>query len=151
MQNKDIIQKVCDIITPVLGELKLWDVEIVKEGPNLYLRVYIDKDGGVGIGDCEYISKHLSNALDELNPIETPYMLEVSSPGINRALKKPSDFLCYIGHTVDIKLYKPVNKTKLFQGVLDKYENDTITITDSKTIYHFNKKDVASCRLSVMF
>ena len=148
MQNKEIIQKVHDILTPVMGELKLWDIELVKEGPGLYLRVYIDKEGGIGIEDCEYISRHLSEALDKIDPIRDPYMLEVSSPGINRALKRDSDFLQYIGHAVDIKLYKPINKTKQFRGVLDKYENEVITIKDNKTTYQFNKKDIAGCRLA---
>lgn len=152
MTHKDIIKKVYDILNPVvLSDIQIWDIEIVKEGAAIYLRVYIDKDKGVSIKDCEYISKHLSKELDILDPIESPYILEVSSAGINRALKKDSHFEQYIGHMVDIKLYKPIGKTKQIQGILSKHENNILTITDNKTTHKFDKKDIAVCKLAVVF
>ena len=166
MTQKEVVKKVYEILEPVLPEkgLSLWDVEMVKEGKNLYLRVYIDKpddapnpDGtknGIGIDDCEFVSRYLSTKLDELDPIEAPYMLEVSSPGINRALKKDSDYMRYIGHKVDIKLFKPhqTKNTKTFEEVtLKSYTNETVTISIDTEEYSFDKKDIASCRLTVIF
>ncbi|MCL1935144.1 MAG: ribosome maturation factor RimP [Defluviitaleaceae bacterium] len=153
MTNKDIISKIYDILEPVLNvsEIKIWDIEMVKEGKNLYLRVYIDKDNGVSIDDCEYISKYISNYLDEIDPIEDPYILEVSSPGINRLLKKESDFLLYIGSEVDVKLYKMLDGSKLYTGILEKYENETVTINCNNKIYSFTKKDIASVRIAITF
>lgn len=150
MTHKDVIELVNNLLQPVLNGLNLWDVELVKEGKNLFLRVYIDKKGGVNIEDCERISKHISQTLDEIDPIKDPYILEVSSPGINRSLKKESDYLQFIGHIVDVKLYKPINKNKIFQGVLSNYENGIITIKDDESTHSFQKTDIASCRLSVI-
>lgn len=154
MNNKDTIENVKKILEPITLEnsLELWDIELTKEGPNLYLRVFIDKESGVTIDDCELISRFLSQKLDELDPVKQPYMLEVSSPGINRALKKDSDFIRYIGEVVDIKLYKAKDKVKEFQGELDSFENDIITIIDvNDNTYSFSKKEVAICRLAVIF
>ena len=156
MTQKEVIKKVEELLAKALPEknLTLWDVEMVKEGKNLYLRVYIDKEEGVGISDCEFTSRYLSQALDELDPIEAPYMLEVSSPGINRVLKRDSDFVRYIGHLADIKLFKPHETTnqKESQGTIQAFANETLTITtqDGKTL-HFNKKEIAKARLSVSF
>lgn len=151
MSNQNIIDLVSSLLESRLEDLNLWDIELVKEGPNLVLRVFIDKDGGVGISDCERISKFLSYELDLADPIKNPYMLEVSSPGINRALKRDEDFIKYIGHMADVKLYKAFNKKKEYTGQIKNYENNALTIEANKEIYHFNKKDIASCRLAVIF
>lgn len=154
MRNKETVSKVLEILEPVLTEnkLELWDVELVKEGQNLYLRVFIDKEGGVGIDDCEMVSRFLGGKLDELDPVSDPYMLEVSSPGINRELKRDSDFVRYIGEVVDIKLYKAQNKTKKFQGKIKSFENQVLVIThESGQDYSFERKDIAICRIAVLF
>ena len=154
MKNKEAVSKISEVLKPMLTEnnLELWDIELVKEGQNLYLRVFIDKEGGVGIEDCEMISRFLSQKLDELDPVSDPYMLEVSSPGINRELKRDSDFVRYIGEVVDIKLYKGQNKTKKFQGKIKSFENQVLVITDeSKEEYSFERKDIAICRIAVLF
>jgi len=155
LKNKDVVKTVEELLTPMLPEheLDLWDVELVKEGANLYLRVYIDKkEGSIGIDHCEVVSRFLSTHLDQMDPIGNPYILEVSSPGINRTLKWDRDFLRFCGHIVDIMLYKARDKVKEFQGELISYENDSITIKDDKDITHsFDKQEVSICRLAVIF
>jgi len=156
LAKTQVIEQVTKILTPILEEnnLELWDVELVKEGQNLYLRVYIDKEPSVSLDDCTMVSRFLSKELDTLDPIENPYMLEVSSPGIGRTLRRDKDFLKYIGHTVDIKLYKARDKQKEFRGELISYkpEEDIITIKDHKDqIINFSKKEVAICKLAILF
>ena len=131
----------------------LWDVEYVKEAGAWYLRVLIDKEGGVDILDCEAISRKLSDLLDEADPIEGSYTLEVGSAGAERALKRPSDFQRYLGSPVLVKLYKPVDGRKEIPGILSAYnESDgSLTVDLNGAAYTFGKKDVALCRLRVEF
>jgi len=132
--------------------LGLWAVEYVKEAGYWYLRVYIDKEGGVGIDDCEAVSRKLESLLDTRDFIDTAYMLEVSSPGIDRVLKRPEDFERYAGECVDVKLYKAVNKAKSFQGKLLGLRGTVIAIeTDDGQTLEFDQSAVASCRLAVIF
>ncbi len=108
----------------------IYDVEYVKEGGDRYLRVYADKeDGGITIDECEIISRSLGEKLDEINPIKENYILEVSSPGIERKLKTPEHFNKYIGETIDVGLYKAVNKSKVFIGKLENYVDGKIIVT----------------------
>lgn len=147
-------KKIESIILPlILNEnIELVDLEFLKEGPNWFLRVYIDKEGGVTIEDCETISRLIEKKLDDNDPIEQPYILEVSSPGIDRPLKKDEDFIKYKGEIVDIKLYKLLNGTKEFQGELLGLCDDVISIVDEEgTEFNFSKKDVALTRLAVIF
>lgn len=147
-------KKVLAILEPILEEkaLELADLEFVKEGPNWYLRVYIDKDGGVTIEDCENVSRILEKKLDETDPIEQAYILEVSSPGIDRPLKKPEHFEKYIGEIIDIKLYKPLEGKKEYQGELKQFDNGVITIIEEDgTEKQFIQKETASIRLAVIF
>ncbi len=147
-------KKVLAILEPILEEkaLELADLEFVKEGPNWYLRVYIDKDGGVTIEDCENVSRILEKKLDETDPIEQAYILEVSSPGIDRPLKKPEHFEKYIGEIIDIKLYKPLEGKKEYQGELKQFDNGVITIIEEDgTEKQFIQKETASVRLAVIF
>lgn len=147
-------KKVEALVLPIVEEknFELVDVEFVKEGPNWYLRIYIDKEGGVDINDCEYVSRTLEAKLDEADPIEQAYILEVSSPGIDRPLKKESDFVKYAGEIVDVKLYKAFEGSKEYQGALKGLENNIVTITDEncKDI-SFDRKDIAGIRLAVIF
>ena len=145
--------KVTDIVAalaaPVVEEqgCTLWDVEYVREGGEWFLRLYIDKAEGVSIQDCEAISRPVSDLLDEADPIEGSYTFEVSSAGLERALKKPEHFAACMGQTVDLKLYRPVEGSKERTGVLENYEDGAVTI-DGVT---FEKKDVAAVRLHVTF
>ena len=126
----------------------LWDVEYVKEAGTWYLRVYIDKEGGVSINDCEAVSRPLSDKLDEADPIEGSYTLEVSSAGATRVLKKPEHFAAFLGSEVEVRLYRPRDGKKEFVGVLAGYENGDVLLEGG---VRFAKKDVAQTRLHVTF
>ena len=128
------------------------DVEYVKEAGTNYLRVYIDKEGGITIDDCEIISRALSDLLDEKDYINEAYILEVSSPGLGRPLKKDKDFARSIGEEVDVKLFKPIEKQKEFSGILESYNDTEVTIRlDEDTVMNFNRKDIALIRLAFDF
>ena len=150
-----VAETVRTLITPVaesLGYL-LWNVEYVKEAGTWYLRVLIDKEGGVDILDCEAISRKLSDLLDEADPIDGSYTLEVGSAGAERALKRPGDFQRYIGSPVLVKLYRAQDGHKEFAGHLAAYDEASgdVTITVGREEMTFIKKDVALVRLRVEF
>lgn len=141
------------LLTPIVEAkgIDIYDVEYVKEGSDWYLRAYIDKPGGVDINDCETVSRALSDALDKEDFIEEAYILEVSSPGLGRTLKKDKHLLKSLGEEVEVKTYKPVDDCKEFSGILKAYDDKTITIeTDNKEIC-FAKSDVALIRLALDF
>ena len=125
----------------------LWDVEYVREAGQWFLRVYIDKPEGISINDCEAVSCPLSDALDEADPIQGSYTFEVSSAGLDRALKKPEHFAQCMGRKVDVKLYRPINGRKEAAGTLTAYEDGSVTVDGVR----FEKKDVAQVRLHVEF
>ncbi len=128
------------------------DVEYVKEAGEYYLRVYIDKEEGISLNECELVSRELSPILDEKDPIKENYFLEVSSPGLDRALKKDRDFVRYQGRDVDLKLYKPLNGCKQFEGELvGLTEDNNIKIIVNGKEMEFNRKDVAIVRLAIKF
>ena len=130
--------------------VELWDVEYVKEAGQWFLRVYLDKDGGVGINDCEAFSRALDPILDEKDPIPDSYVFEVGSPGIERALKRPSDFERFMGSPVTVKLYSPKNGKKEFIGTLSGYADGQLTVTaPDGTQNTFDKKEYAGVRLRI--
>jgi ribosome maturation factor RimP len=153
MADNNVVSKVAKLLEPILKELELdlFDLIFVKEGNNWYLRIFIDKDYGVDINDCENTSRAIEKILDEKDFITQSYILEVSSPGIDRPLRNQEDFDKFSGEVIDIKLYKALNKRKEFQGVLIGLANDEISIQEDKEILKFDKKDVASCKLAVIF
>ena len=132
-------------------------MEFLKEGRDWFLRVYIDKKEGqqeeyVSTDDCEKVSRFLSDELDRLDPIEQNYYLEVSSPGLDRALLKDSDYARFAGRLVDLSLYKAVNGSKAFQGILVGLADDKIIIKDEKEVeMQFDRAQVAKTRLAVVF
>lgn len=135
MAKKEIYeQKTEALILPLIEEhhFELVDVEYVKEGSTWYLRVYIDKEGGIAIDDCEVISRALSDMLDRDDFIEDSYVLEVSSPGLGRPLKKDKDFVRSMGEEVEIRLYRAMNKQKEFVGLLKDFSKTTVTIEDGE-------------------
>ena len=140
-------------LLPVLAEhnFELWDVEYVKEAGTWYLRAYIDKEGGIAVDDCEVISRILSDWLDQTDFIEDSYILEVSSPGLGRPLKKESDFERSIGEEVEIRLYKALNKQKEFTGILKAYDKETVTIETAEGELVFDRPDIALIRLAFDF
>ena len=152
---KKITELTAELAAPAIAEqgCTLWDVEYVKEAGTWYLRILLDKEGGVDILDCEEISRKVSDLLDEADPIEGSYTLEVGSAGAERALKRPGDFQRYLGSAVLVKLYRNQDGRKEFPGVLAGYDEDTgdVTITVGKQEMTFAKKDIALVRLRVEF
>ncbi len=147
-------QKTEEILIPIVEEygFELVDVEYVKEGGTWYLRAYIDKPGGISIDDCEVVSRRLSDILDEKDYIDDSYIMEVSSPGLGRPLKKEKDFKRSLGKEVEIRTYRMIDKQKEFTGVLKDYDNDTVTIAlDEETTKTFDKGDIALIRLAFDF
>ena len=138
---------------PVIAEqgCTLWDVEYVKEAGTWYLRAYIDKEGGIAVDDCEVISRILSDWLDQTDFIEDSYILEVSSPGLGRPLKKERDFERSLGEEVEIRLYKALNKQKEFTGILKAYDKETVTIETAEGELVFDRPDIALIRLAFDF
>lgn len=130
MKKTEIEQHCTELVTPIIEEnnFELVDVEYVKEGSDYYLRVYADKEGGINIDDCVLISRALEAKLDEADKVKEAYILEVSSPGLTRPLKKDKDFKRSIGRLVDIKMYKAVNGSKELCGTLEDYTDVTVTI-----------------------
>ena len=152
---KKITELPAELAAPAIEKqgCELWDVEYVKEGGTWYLRVLLDKEGGVDILDCESISRELSDALDEGDPLEGSYTLEVGAAGAERSLKRPGDFERFMGSPVLEKLYRPQNGSKEFAGHLAGYNAETgdVTVTVGKEELTFVKKDVALVRLRVEF
>ena len=159
IEGGDTVAKVTELTAELAGPIAagngctLWDVEYVKEAGAWYLRVYIDKAGGVSIDDCEAVARPLSDALDEADPIEGSYTLEVSSAGADRALKKPEHFRQFLGEQVDVKLYRAREGRKEFAGYLKGYDEATgdVTVTVGSQDLVFPKKETALIRLRVEF
>ena len=149
--------KVTDIVTQIAQPIveahgcTLWDVEYVREGSERFLRLYLDKDGGVDITDCEAISRAVDPILDEKDPIPESYHFEVCSAGLERALKRPSDFERFMGSLITVKLYRPRNGLKELPGILRGYEDGKITVEAGKETIEFQKSEVALVRLRVEF
>lgn len=152
-KRADIESRVESMVMPIIeeGNFELVDVEYVKEGANYYLRVYADKEGGINIDDCVTISRALEAKLDEDDFIFDAYILEVSSPGLGRPLKKEKDFKRSIGKEIDIKLYKAIDKQKEFTGILTGYTDDEITLEIDGNEQKFARKDLALIRLALNF
>ena len=129
----------------------LWDVEYVREGSERFLRLYIEKEGGVDINDCEAISRAVDPILDEKDPIKESYHFEVCSAGLERALKRPSDFERFMGSAIMVKLYRPRNGLKEIPCVLRGYEDGKVTVEAGKETITFEKSEVALVRLRVEF
>ena len=138
---------------PVVEEkgCTLWDVEYVREGSERFLRLYIDKDGGVDINDCEAVHRAIDPILDEKDPIAESYHFEVCSAGLERALKRPGDFEQFMGSAVTVKLYRPRNGLKEIPGILRGYEEGKVTVEAGKETITFEKSEVALVRLRVEF
>ncbi|RRJ65396.1 ribosome maturation factor RimP [Paenibacillus oralis] len=153
MSTPKIKATVEQMVTPYLEEhgFELVDVEYVKEGSNWFLRVFVDKDGGIDIDDCGRISEYLSEKLDENDPIPSAYFLEVSSPGAERPLKKAEDVLKAVGKDVFVTTYEPVGGLKEFEGRLLSFENDELVVEVGKKSHTIPYSKVASARLAIIF
>ena len=148
-----LTDRVSALVRPVVEEegCSLWDVEYVREAGTWYLRVFIDRDGGVGIDDCERISRRLDPILDEEDPIPDSYVFEVGSAGAERELKRPSDFEQFLGHEVELRLYRPMDGKKSFAGTLAGYDDGNVTITVGEEALTFEKQQIAKVNLHVSF
>ena len=148
-----ITDQVAAFAKPVVENFgcELWDVEYVREGSERYLRLYIDKDGGIDIEDCEKIHRAMDPILDEKDPIAESYHFEVCSAGLERPLKRASDFEKFIGSPILVKLYRPRNGLKELPGILRGYEEGRVTVEAGKETITFEKSEVALVRLRVEF
>ncbi len=147
-------QKTEELLTPIVTRhsFELVDVEYVKEGGQWYLRVYIDKPGGITVDDCEIVSREFSDILDEKDYIEDSYIFEVSSPGLGRPLKKEKDFQRSLGKEVEIRTYRALDHQKEFVGILKDYDKNQVTIeTQPGTVQTFEKSEIALIRLAFDF
>jgi len=142
------------LLQPIIDShgFELVDVEYVKEAGTWYLRVYIDKPGGITVDDCEVVSRTFSDILDEKDYIEDTYIFEVSSPGLGRPLKKEKDFARSIGEEVEIRTYRAIDRQKEFIGILKEYDKDTVTIEyEDETTQVFERTEIALIRLALHF
>ena len=148
-----VTELVAQFASPIVESFgcELWDVEYVREGSERFLRVYIDKEGGIDIDDCEKIHRALDPVLDEKDPIAESYYFEVCSAGLERALKRPSDFAKFMGSAITVKLYRPRNGLKEIPCVLRGYEDGRVTVEAGKETITFEKSEVALVRLRVEF
>ncbi len=148
-----VTEEVTQFAKPIVEEkgCRLWDVEYVREGSERYLRLYIDKDGGVDIDDCEAVHRAVDPILDEKDPISESYHFEVCSAGLERALKRPGDFEQFMGSPILVKLYRPKNGLKEIPGVLRGYDEGRVTVEAGKESITFEKSEVALVRLRVEF
>lgn len=154
-----VVETVTDLVTPILQDhdFYLYDLEFVKEGKSWYLRVYIDKDGGITLEDCALVSDELSEALDnaEPDPIPQAYFLEVSSPGAERPLKKEEDYQRAIDHYIHISLYQQINGQKVYEGTLTQLSNKEITLDYLDKTRHrqitIDRQKIAQARLAIKF
>ncbi|MDE6698129.1 MAG: ribosome maturation factor RimP [Lachnospiraceae bacterium] len=155
MSKREEYEKLAEeLVMPIINEnnFELIDVEYVKEASNYYLRFYIDKEGGITVDDCEIVSRALGDLLDEKDFIEESYILEVSSPGLGRPLKKEKDFKRSLGMEVEIHLYKAVDRQKDYTGVLTAYTDNDVTISiDEEKEMKFERKAIALIRLAFDF
>lgn len=154
MTNRERIETmVTELAQPIVNELgvEIWDVEYVKELNQFYLRIYIDKEGGVNILDCENVSRAIDALLEEKDLIKEAYIFEVSSPGLDRPLKKDNDYARSIGKEVEFKLYKAVDGQKEFVGTLQAYTKETVDVLIDNETKTFERKSLALIRLYVSF
>jgi ribosome maturation factor RimP len=155
--SKKVTEITSELVTPILDELnlELVEVEFKKEGPNWFLRIFIDSDTGVDLEDCGVVSEKLSEKLDELDPIQQAYFLEVSSPGAERPLKKEKDITKAIGKNVYVTTYEPVDGEKTFEGKLINFNGENleieVKIKTRKKVYTIPYAKVANARLAIIF
>lgn len=153
-KHEFVEQKTEELIAPIIEahHFELVDVEYVKEGSMKYLRVYIDKEGGITVDDCEVISREFNDILDREDYVDEAYVFEVSSPGLGRPLKKDKDFARSLGDEVEVRLFKALNKKKEYTGILKSYDEQTVTITteDEEDVV-FERASIALIRLAFDF
>ena len=148
MAKINIESKVEKLLQPIITDLNytLYDVQYQKEGKDYYLRITIDKPGGIGISDCEKVNDAINDVLDEADLISESYFLEVSSPGIERTLRKPGHYEAQIGNMINIKLFKPIEKQKEFIGILEKYSENELELRIDDELLKFDMSNIATAK-----
>lgn len=151
--KKKVEEIVYDLSKPVVDRqgFELVDVEYLKEGSDWYLRIYIDKDGGIAIDDCKSVSEEISDLLDEIDPIDHTYIFEVSSPGIERPLKNERDYIKSLNKEVEVKFYKPFDGKKTLEGLLIGYTDKNVTIDINGKQFDINKEIIALIKPLIKF
>jgi len=146
-------QEIIKLVNPIIERknINLWDIEFKKEGPSYVLRIFLDKDDGIGITDCEEVSRELSDVLDEIDPIPQEYMLEVSSAGLDRIIKYDDHFVKCQGKNVDVKLFASVNGLKEFSAKLIRHTQESVILEVDGNEMEFPKNKISSIRLTVEF
>ncbi len=152
-RSSDYEKKTTEFVLPILEKkgFELYDVEYVKEGSDYYLRIFIDKEGGITINDCVDVTREMNEILDREDYIKDAFIFEVSSPGLDRPLKKDKDFDRNIGKQVEIKTFKPFDKQKEFTGILKSHDETSVTIEFEDGDFTFLKKDLSMIRLAIDF
>lgn len=147
------VKRTEELVQPLLDKRNfgLWDVEYVKEGQDYFLRIFIDKPGGITIDDCVDVSREMNEILDREDYISDPYTFEVSSPGLGRQIKNDRQLEKSIGEEVELRTYKAIDKQKQFEGVLVKFDKDTVTITMDDEEKSFSRKDISTIRYALDF
>lgn len=143
---------VWEAVEPIVESFgcSIYDVEYVKEGQNYFLRIFIDKEGGVSTDDCEKVSRGIDPVLDELDPIENAYYLEISSPGLDRKLSRKEHFESAVGKSIDIKLFSPINGSKEITGILKSFDSNIISVETDSGIIEIEKQKASVVRLTVI-
>jgi len=147
------VKRTEELVMPLLEKraFELWDVEYVKEGADYFLRIYIDKPGGITIDDCVDVSREMNEILDREDYISDPYTFEVSSPGLGRQIKNDRQMEKSIGEDVELRTYKAFDKQKQFEGILVKFDKDTVTIQVENEEKTFSRKDISVLRYAIDF
>ena len=148
---KNIAEQVWDFLLPVVNNLGyyLWDVEYVKEGSECYLRINIDSEDGITLDDCEIVHRAIDPVIDEHDPIENAYHLEVSSPGIERVLRREDHIEAFAGEEVEVKLFAPLDGKKSFRGILGGIKDGVVTVTVGEQTYEIEHKKIS--RMTTVF
>lgn len=150
MEFSGTAKRVYDVIAPIADELglEIWDIRYVKEGSAWFLRIFIDKDGGIDINDCENLSRAIDEPLDKADPIKESYYLEVSSPGLGRELTRPEHFAKFVGEEITVKLIRPKDGEREFVGVLKSEQSGTVTIQTENGEISFEKGEINKVKLN---
>lgn len=153
MAKRKVEDIVYELAKPIIdrNNFELVEIEYKKEGADWYLRVYLDKEGGITINDCQSVSEELSDLLDEADPIEQSYIFEVSSPGVERPLKTDRDYEKNNGKLIEIKLFSPLNGKKAFEGILKGHTSDKVEIETDGEIVHVEKSSIALIKPAIKF
>ena len=153
MGKGSVTETIEELVTPVINEnrLELVDIEYKKEGPNWFLRIFIDKEGGVTVDDCTRVSRHIEDLIEVEEAVPSSYVLEVSSPGLDRPLKKEKDFLRFKGKRAHVTTYTPIQQQKSFKGTIRDFQEDVLFLDIDSQLVEIPREQIAKAKLEVEF